>query len=186
MLGCARIICLKKGGTALKELFSIDLKDYNPNDSVFRRPSARAIIVKNNIIALVYSVKEKYYKFPGGGIKDGEDMTDALAREVKEEVGLIVKPESISEFGSVIRRQKSNYTENTIFEQENYYFWCECEEKVVDQNLDDYEKEAEFALRYVDIDEAIKVNSEYRSDDFFNEIMIRREKKVLEMIKAKL
>ena len=52
--------------------------------------------------------------------------------------------------------------------------------------MDDYEKDAEFALRYVDIDEAIKVNSEYRSDDFFNEIMIRREKKVLEMIKAKL
>ena len=78
-----------------------------------------------------------------------------------------------------MRRQKSNYTENTIFEQENYYFWCECEENVVDQNLDDYEKEAEFTLKYVDIDEAIKVNSEYRSDDFFNEIMIQREKKVL-------
>ena len=29
-------------------------------------------------------------------------------------------------------------------EQENYYFWCECEQDVVDQNLDDYEKEAEF------------------------------------------
>ena len=54
-------------------------------------------------------------------------MVAALVREVKEEVGLIVKPESISEFGSVMRRQKSNFTENTIFEQENYYFWCECE-----------------------------------------------------------
>ena len=122
----------------MKELFSIDLKDYNSNDSVFRRPSARAIIIKNNIIALVYSVKEKYYKFPGGGIKDDEDMVAALAREVKEEVGLIVKTKSISEFGSVMRRQKSNYTENTIFEQENYYFWCECEENVVNQNLDDF------------------------------------------------
>ena len=170
----------------LKELFSIDLKDYNPNDSVFRRPSARAIIIKNNIIALVYSVKEKYYKFPGGGIKDDEDMVVALAREVKEEVGLIVKPESISEFGSVMRRQKSNFTENTIFEQENYYFWCECEQDVVDQNLDDYEKKAEFTLKYVDIDEAIKVNSEYKSDDLFDEIMIQRENKVLELIKGYL
>lgn len=167
----------------LKELFRIDLKDYNPTDSVFRRPSARAIIIKNNIIALVYSVKEKYYKFPGGGIKDGEDLIAALAREVKEEVGLIVKPETISEFGSVMRRQKSNYIENTIFEQENYYFWCECEETVVDQNLDDYEKVAEFTLKYVDIDKAIKVNSEYKSDDLFNEIMIQREMKVLELIK---
>lgn len=170
----------------LKELFSIDLKDYNPNDSIFRRPSARAIIIKNNIIALVYSVKERYYKFPGGGIKDDEDMVVALAREVKEEVGLIVKTESISEFGSVIRRQKSNYSENTIFEQENFYYWCECEENIVDQNLDDYEKEAEFILKYVDIDEAIKVNSEYKSDDFFDEIMIQREKKVLELVKIHL
>ena len=170
----------------MKELFSIDLKDYKPNDSVFRRPSARAIIIKNNIIALVYSEKEKYYKFPGGGIKDDEDMLVALEREVKEEVGLIVKPESISEFGSVMRRQKSNYVENTIFEQENFYFWCECEDKVVSQNLDDYEKDAEFTLKYVDIDEAISVNSKYKSDDYFNEIMIQREKKVLEIIKAAL
>lgn len=170
----------------MKELFSIDLKDYKPNDSVFRRPSARAIIIKNNIIALVYSKKEKYYKFPGGGIKDDEDMLVALAREVKEEVGLIVKPESISEFGSVMRRQKSNYVENTIFEQENFYFWCECEDNVFSQNLDDYEKDAEFTLKYVDIDEAISVNSKYKSDDYFNEIMIQREKKVLEIIKAAL
>ena len=34
-------------------------------------------------------------------------------------------------------------------------------------------KEAEFVLRYVDIDEAIRVNSEYKSDDFFDEIMIK-------------
>ena len=135
---------------------------------------------------MVYSIKEKYYEFPGGGIKDGEDISAALIREVKEEVGLIVKPESISEFGSVIRRQKSYSAENTVFEQENYYFRCDCEETVVDQNLADYEKEAGFTLRYVDIDEAIKVNSEYRSDDLFNEIMIKREKKVLEMIKANL
>lgn len=170
----------------MKELFRIDLKDYNSKDSVFRRPSARAIIVKDKTIALVYSLREKYYKFPGGGIKEGENMHDALIREVREEVGLIVKPESVSEFGSVLRRQKSDYTENTIFEQENFYFLCECEDMIVEQNLDDYEKEAEFVLRYVDIDEAINTNAVYKSDDFFSEIMIQRDKKVLEMIKDRL
>ncbi len=170
----------------MKQLFLIDLKDYNEKDTVFRRPSARAIIIKDNLIALVYSLKEKYYKFPGGGIKDGEDKISALIREVREEVGLIVKKDTIIEFGSVLRRQKSNISDNTIFEQENYYFSCECEENVVSQKLDEYEKEAEFTLRYVDIDEAIKVNSEYKSDDFFNEIMIQREKKVLEMVKEEL
>ena len=39
-------------------------------------------------------------------------------------------------------------------------------------------------LVYVDIDEAIRVNGEYRSDVFFNEVMIAREKRVLEIIKA--
>ena len=170
----------------MKELFSMDLKDYSPNASVFRRPSARAIIIKNNTIALVYSLKEKYYKFPGGGIKDGEDMPAALIREVREEVGLIVKPETITEFGSVLRRLKSNYYENTVFEQENFYFRCECEENIVEQNLDDYEKEAEFTLRFVDINEAIKVDSEYKSGDLFKDTMIQRETRVLEMIREGL
>ena len=66
----------------MKQLFSIDLKDYNADDNVFRRPSARAIIIKDNLIALVYSVKEKYYKFPGGGIKDGEDKIAAFTSQI--------------------------------------------------------------------------------------------------------
>ena len=170
----------------MPQLFSIDIKDYELNYKVFSRPSARAIILDKNVIALVYSKKENYYKAPGGGIKDDEDKITALIREVKEEVGLVVKPETIKPFGSVMRRQKSNMSANTIFEQENFYYFCECENEIAEQKLDDYEKEAEFVLRYVDIDEAIKVNSEYKSDDFFDEIMIKREQKVLELIKNQI
>ena len=93
----------------MRQLFKIDLQDYEENDRVFSRPSARGIILQNDHkIALVYSRNEKYYKFPGGGIHDNEDKKEALIREVREEVGLIVIPESIFEFGSVMRRQKSN------------------------------------------------------------------------------
>lgn len=167
----------------MRQLFEIDLKDYQEGDKVVRRPSARAIIMNHNVIAMVYSQREKYYKFPGGGIGNDEDIRAALIREVREEVGLVVKPETIREFGSVIRRQKSEHSKNTIFEQENFYFRCECEEDIVGQNLDEYEQEAEFVLRYVDIDEAIRVNSAYRSEDYFNEIMIKREKRVLELVR---
>ena len=170
----------------MKKLFSIDLHDYENSYRVFRRPSARGIIFKENKIALVYSQKEQYYKFPGGGIKENEDMKTALIREVKEEVGLIVIPESIKEFGSVMRRQKSNYSSDTIFEQENFYFLCEIDNQITKQKLDDYEEEAEFILRFVDIDEAIQTNQNYRSDDFFNEIMIMRELKVLQIIRDTL
>lgn len=167
----------------MKELFSIDLNDYEHNYIVYKRPSARGIILSGDKIALVYSKKEKYYKFPGGGIKENEDMHTALIREVREEVGLTVIPESIIEFGSVMRRQKSNYSPDTIFEQENFYFLCKAEKYVSDQELDDYEKDAEFVLRFVNIEDAIKTNRNYHSDDLFDEIMIKREEKVLQLVK---
>ena len=45
----------------MERLFEIDLMDYDENGEVFRRPSARGIILKEDKrIALVYSRKEKY------------------------------------------------------------------------------------------------------------------------------
>lgn len=167
----------------MRRLFEIDLKDYDGCTKVFRRPSVRGIIFKGNRIAMVYATNEKYYKFPGGGMHDNEDKKEALLREVKEEVGLKVIPESISEYGSVLRRQKSDRGPDTIFVQENFYFFCETEDQIGQQDLDDYEADAGFELAYVDIDEAIRVNKEYQSQCFFNEVMIDRERRVLEMIK---
>ena len=170
----------------MERLFEIDLHDYELGDSVFSRPSARGIIFDDcGRIALVYSQKEKYYKFPGGGIHADEDKIEALIREVQEETGLIVIPESIEEFGSVLRRQKSNKSPNTIFEQENFYYLCKVENILTEQNLDEYEAEAGFVLRFVHLDEAIDTNLKYKTEDYFNEIMIKRETKLLQLIKEK-
>ena len=167
----------------MKRLFEIDLKDYKETDNVFRRPSARAVIIKGDKIALVYSKKEKYYKFPGGGIHGDEDKKQALIREVREEVGMVVIPESIREFGSVLRRQKSGMAENTIFEQENFYYFCDVQDELVEQELDDYESDAEFVLRVVDLETAIEANDVYTSEVFFHEVMIKRDLRVLRLLK---
>lgn len=168
----------------MKRLFTVDLKDYDEYGIRVYRPSVRAIImVEENKIALAHSKNHHYYKFPGGGIEEGESHLDALIREVMEEVGLLVMPTSIKEFGNVLRLQKGNEGPNIIFEQENFYYTCTVEEKIGTQNLDEYEKEAQFELKIVTLDEAIKENAEYKCDDLFAQVMIDRDRRVLELIR---
>lgn len=174
----------------MRELFTIDLKDYDPNAKVKYRPSARAIIRKGNLIALVFASKKGYYKFPGGGINGDESNIEALIREVREEAGLDVDPDSITEYGYVIRRQKSS-RDDGVFEQVNYYYVCSCSSVVGEQELDDYEAEDGFVLQWVDVGAAAEVNLRYAdetssslssSGDLFDRVMAKREGLVLEML----
>ena len=168
----------------MKRLFTIDLKDYDPNGKKFYRPSVRGIIFdKDGNLAMAYSEKYHYYKFPGGGIEDGETHIEALTREIKEETGLALIPESVKEFGEVLRMQNKNEAgEDIIFVQYNYYYTCEVEHEVGEQDLDDSEKEAGFALKFVPIAEAIAANSAFRGSSMKQQ-MVEREKRVLEIIK---
>lgn len=54
-----------------------------------KRLAVRAIIIDDeNNIALAYVSKQDYYKIPGGGVDEGEDMIEALHRECLEEAGV--------------------------------------------------------------------------------------------------
>ncbi len=71
----------------MRILFEMDKKDYVPNGSVFSRPSARAIIIKDGKIAMVYSKKYNYYKFPGGGMEREALVLELLIQEGYFECG---------------------------------------------------------------------------------------------------
>lgn len=163
----------------MRILFKIDKKDYIANGSIFSRPSARAIIIKNGKIAMVYSKKYCYYKFPGGGIEADENVKDALIREVSEETGLCVIEDSIKEYGQVHRVQKG--TKEDIFIQDNYYFFCGVEDNLKHQKLDAYEEYEGFTLEFLDPQTAIDVNRKNTLDDF-NRVMLEREILVLELL----
>lgn len=163
----------------MRVLFELDKKDYDPQGSVFCRPSARGIIIKNGKVAMVHSRKYDYYKFPGGGIENNEPKEAALIREVLEETGLNVIWESIKEYGQVHRIQKG--TKEDIFVQDNYYYLCDVEEKVQRQNLDEYEAEEGFILEYISPQFAADKNRKSMVDEFSRE-MLEREAKVLEIL----
>lgn len=170
---------MKMENYKMRILFEMDKKDYIPNGSVFSRPSARAIIIKDGKIAMVYSKKYNYYKFPGGGIEADESMEDALIREVLEETGLCVIENSIQEYGQVHRVQKG--TKEDIFIQDNYYFLCCVKENLEQQNLDRYEADEGFTLEFLNPQLAIDVNRENILDDVC-QVMLEREALVLELL----
>ncbi len=160
-------------------LFTIDKNDYDKSWPHSKRPSIRGVIIKDGKLAMVYSTRNGYYKFPGGGMEPDEEHTATLIREVREEVGLTVIPNSVRPLGEVIRLQKSDMHINTVFEQENFYYLCDVEEGTHSQSLDDYELAAGFTLRYVTAEEAIQANLNSTDPDTS---MLMREVKVLQYL----
>ena len=172
----------------MRELFILDKKNYNPNGSVGKRPSVRGIILRNGKIAMMHSQKYNYYKLPGGGIEPGESLEETLIREVREESGLLVIPTTIKKFGYVRRIEKGKYED--IFIRDNYYFICEAETKIVEQELDAYEAEEQFILEFVPIGHAITVNNTAdhleKNDIITFRGMLERENRVLELLQKEL
>lgn len=172
----------------MRELFVLDKKNYDSNGSVGRRPSVRGIILRDGKIAMMHSLKYNYYKLPGGGIEGDESLEETLVREVREESGLIVKPETIEEFGYVRRIEKGKIEE--IFIQDNYYFTCDVESTVASQELDDYEAEEQFVLEFVETEHAICVNESAnhleKSEIVTFQGMLDRENRVLRIVEQVL
>lgn len=165
----------------MRLLFDLDRKDYGQCTQTYVRNSARSIIISCGQVAMVHSLKYDYYKFPGGGIKDGENPVDAMIRETIEEAGLRVLPDTVQEYGIVHRVQKSTVDETECFIQDNYYYLCETEDTVETQSLDDYEAEERFTLEYIDPKTAIETNrkADHAPKD---PVMLEREARVLEML----
>lgn len=163
----------------MRLLFEIDTKDYDPKGKAFVRPSVRGIIIRHGRVAMVHSLKYDYYKFPGGGIENGESLEQALVREVAEESGLQVIPQSIREYGLVHRVQKGQ--EEAMFIQDNYYFLCDVEAEVHLQHLDDYEAEERFTLEFVNPSHAIHTNRNLNHGPK-DPNMVEREARVLELL----
>ncbi len=165
----------------MRLLFEMDKKDYGGCTQTFKRDSARSIIIRNGKIAMIHSQKYDYYKFPGGGIENGESPMEAMIRETREEAGLTVLPETVKEYGYVHRIQKSDYSPAECFVQDNYYYLCDAVGGQAAQNLDEYEKQESYQLEYIEPALAIAKNRRVRESPH-NPMMFEREARVLEML----
>lgn len=135
-------------------LLTIDAHDYDIHGKIYNRHSVRGIIIRDHKTAMAHVMRYGYYKFPGGGTDGTETQHETLIREVKEEAGLVVKPQSIRPFG-IIRRMERN-KRGEFFSQDNYYFICDAEDEVKSQELTEKEAQDGYTLEFVDPKVAIQ------------------------------
>ncbi len=148
---------------------------------IIYRNAVRAIIFKEKKVLLVYSETTKEYKFPGGGLEQGETRHYALRREVKEEVGHNLK--SVNEsLGYVDQIYNDIYDEKKYFYQRSYYYFCEVEDEYLGLSLSESEIALRFLPKWVTLEEAIQVNeAKMESGDYFP--WTERELYVLKLLK---
>ncbi|MFP4660950.1 MAG: NUDIX hydrolase [Halanaerobiales bacterium] len=133
-------------------------KNLNKNGRKITREAVRGIVINDRKVLMIYSGKNGDYKFPGGGIKEGESYTEALIREFREECGALISRIG-KNIGKVIEYNKPIEEDYDVFIMISHYYLCEVDEgKHCEQNLDQYEKELDFIPVWIDIDEAINNN----------------------------
>ena len=134
---------------------AFDLQNYNPDGKSDKRVAARGIAHRDGKYLMVTG-NNGAFRFPGGGVEDGESLADAMCREVKEESGYSVRPETAREWAVVRERRRGLIAD--ILEMDSYYFLCEISGAGGEQLLD--EGEAEDGLRpvWMDLEEALAAN----------------------------
>lgn len=165
-------------------LFDKVLEESNMKENHMKvkiRQAVRGIIIRDGKLLLVQSNKGDY-KFPGGGVEEGESYSSALIREVAEETGYIncvVK----DKVGFIKQRKIDVYDPSLIFQMNSHYYLCELtDHDQIRQQLDEYELLQDFSPKWVSIDEAIVQNEKNtketeRNDWVFREILVLKELK---------
>ena len=90
----------------MEKVLVMDEHNYDDNLEEICRVSIRGIIFVNGKLLMIESFLGEV-KLPGGGLEEGEDDYQTLIREVKEETGYDVIPESIKPFGEIEEKRLS-------------------------------------------------------------------------------
>ena len=162
----------------MKTILTISPSDFGLNDSIsnnsklHKRRTARAVLLTSNDEVYLLNVsKHGYHKLPGGGINEGESITQGLERELLEEVGC--RAEIINEVGAVVEHHNLN---SNVLEQTSY---CYLARQAGEQTVSSLEKEEleegihEFKVG--SINDAIKLLENDKPDNVQGRYIQKRE-----------
>ena len=149
----------------MKRLLTLDLKDYTEEMPVFEKHTVRAIIIRDGRLSMQRSGKGEY-KIPGGGVEESENHVAALQREVREETGLLVIPESVREIGEILELRQDVYHKGTKYVCHSYFYFCDVTERTVEPQMTDSEIAKGFPPVWEYPDEICRVNDQLQTESW--------------------
>ena len=143
------------------------------------------IVNSKNEILLAY--QKNGYEFPGGTNEQGEELDKTVIRELQEETGIVLKETNLEPFASLKGYYKDWPEEGRNKLIEIFYYELKTDElpNLDNINLTESEKQGNFKLEYINLDEVedvVKKNVEIYGD---NRGIAKDMLKVLEIYKNK-
>ena len=168
----------------LKTAIHPDIKKYNLKTK-FTRLSSRAIAIRGNMILMLFTERYNDYSLPGGGLNDGEDITDGMIRELTEETGA-KNIREIKAFGTYEEYRPWYKNEYDIQHMISYCFTCCIDEELGETKYEVYESNNGMKPIWIDISEAICYNQDTIKNNVKKGMSVERETFLLELIKKEL
>lgn len=133
------------------------------------RKAARAVLLNSKgEIYLLHATKDGYFKLPGGGIEEDEDILGALRREVLEEVGCPI--DIIAPIGCVIEFRR--YFEQLQF---SYAFLCIQTGSITHTEFTEQEIEDGFIGNWFSFDEAVNLLKQFHGTSYIGKFITKRD-----------
>ena len=114
----------------MKLLACFDENNYSDTTKILEKTNIRGIVLIDGKLAMQRD-KEGVYKIPGGGMEQGETHVETLARELREEVGLVLMEDSLVELGEITEIRQDIFDVDTKYISHSLFYVC----KVTDERL---------------------------------------------------
>lgn len=114
----------------MKLLACFDENNYSDTTKILEKTNIRGIVLIDGKLAMQRD-KDGVYKIPGGGMEQGETQVETLARELREEVGLVLIEDSLVELGEITEIRQDIFDADTKYISHSLFYAC----KVTDERL---------------------------------------------------